>query len=136
MIRPLRIEDIPALMEFFFDDRNFQQDKRFDFESEDFKQMMEYSHIHQLVWEENSKIIAYLAGYNMGVWGYIDVLIVKSSDRNKGIGKSLIQHFISIYPQWVRLETSCYADDLKSINFVRNNGFDIEQTLAWFGKEI
>ncbi len=136
MIRQLRITDIPNLMEFFFADRRIHQDERFNFTSDDFKQMTTHSHIYQLIWEENNEIIGYLAGYNMGVWGYIDVLIVKSSHRNRSIGSSLIKQFESLHPEWLRVETSCYAQDSESINFVKKQGFNIQQTLEWFGKEV
>lgn len=138
MIRLLQTSDTPNLMEFFFADRKVQQDERFNFELEDFEKMLTYSHIFQYVYEVNEKIVGYLAGYNMGVWAYIDVLIVKSTDRNKSIGTTLIEKFLEDNQDknWVRLETSCYAHDTDSIQYVRNRGFNIEQTLAWFGKAI
>lgn len=138
MIRTLQKSDIPNLIEFFFSDRTVQQDQRFDFHPEDFDRMLLYSHIFQYVWEDNEQIVGYLAGYNMGVWGYIDVLIVKSIHRNKSIGTKLIEKFLEDNQdkKWERLETSCYAHDKESIQYVRNRGFDIEQTLAWFGKVI
>lgn len=135
MIRKLYTSDIPNLLEFFFADRNIQQDQRFDFEANDFEKMMEHSHITQLIWEEDNQIVGYLAGYNMGVWGYIDVLIVKASFRNKGIAKKLITHFVHGH-DWTRLETSCHASDEDSMQFARRNGFNIEQTLKWFGMEL
>ena len=136
MIRNLKISDIPDVMEFFFADRKAHQDERFDFLPEDLAKMTMHSHISQLIWEDEGKAVAYLAGYNMGVWGYIDILIVKASYRNKSIAKKLVNHFLSSHPEWVRLETSCYETDVESINMARNNGFDIEQKLVWFGKEV
>jgi GNAT superfamily N-acetyltransferase len=136
MIRNLKRADLQNLMDFFISDRTIQQDERFDFSIDDIDLMLNYRHIFQYVFELDNQIVGYLCGYDMGVWGYIDILIVKSTHRNMSIATSLIETLLSQNLHWNIIETSCYSQDKDSISFIRKNGFDIEQELRWFGKEL
>jgi ribosomal protein S18 acetylase RimI-like enzyme len=136
MIETLAKQDIDDLMVFFYTDRAVQQDTRFDFAREDIEKMLALPHIFQYVFRAEKNVVGYLCGYDMGAWGYLDVLLVKKSHRNKSIGSALIDRLIIDNPQWTIIETSCYAHDEASIEFVRNRGFNIEQTLRWFGKQL
>jgi GNAT superfamily N-acetyltransferase len=136
MIRNLKRADLQNLMDFFISDRTIQQDERFDFSIDDIDLMLNYPHIFQYVFELDNQIVGYLCGYDMGGWGYIDILIVKSTHRNMSIATSLIETLLSQNLHWNIIETSCYSQDKDSISFIRKNGFDIEQELRWFGKEL
>ena len=134
MIRILKESDIPELMKFFYQDRNIDQGEDFNYTAEDLEEMLSYSHIIQYVFEENNKVIAYLCGYDMGVWGLLDVLIVKKEHRNKFIGTKLLQQIIIDNPNWKMLETSYYPEDKNSEKYLDKLKIDSKEKLIWAGK--
>jgi len=44
------------------------------------------------VWEEDGKILGFICAHDLGFRAYLNELIVEGSERNKEIGKRLIQH--------------------------------------------
>lgn len=128
--------DSDEVTKLFYSDRVVEQDKRFDFQKEDLELMLNRPHIFQYVCEDENEIVGYILGYDMGAWGFIDILIVSSTHRNMSIGTLLINHLVDNNKHWKVVETACYSKDTDSIQFIKNRGFDIEQTLVWLGKSI
>ena len=141
MIRKLEQSDINCVgarsfMEYFYNDRSVSQQKNFNYTEADIEFYMTVDNAIQLVYIENNFPIAYLLAFDMGMWGFLDVLIVSSNNRRRGIATNLLEYVISKNPQWNMLESSYYPTDDESASFFRRNSFSNSQNLIWVGKPL
>jgi hypothetical protein len=136
MIRNLNKLDIPQLMEFFYFDRNLNYQHQSNYQEKDIEDMLQYSQIIQYVWEDNKQVVAYLCGYDLGISGFLDVLIVKKSHRNRFISIELVKKFILDHPNWKMIETSFFQHDKDSEKYIKIFKFGFKKNIVWVGKKL
>ena len=86
-IRIMTSKDLPSI-------RTMMENEKFFWHkvwtNDTLRKAIEMAQDSALVYEENSNIISFVFGYNLGFRGYISALLVKNEYRKKGIGKSLL----------------------------------------------
>ena len=89
MIRVATQEDIPQIVELMESEPGFWHE---DWRKDALERGINSADGLAFVWEENGQIVAFTCAHDTGFLAYLNVLIVSSSSRSKGIGRMLIQH--------------------------------------------
>ena len=89
MIRRAVMDDIPAIKELMHSEPRFwNKEWRYDV----IERAINRTGSLAFIWEEDGHIIGFICAHDLGFRAYLNELIVKDSERNKKIGKRLIQH--------------------------------------------
>ena len=86
-IRIMTSKDLPSI-------RTMMENEKFFWHkvwtNDTLRKAIEMAQDSALVYEENSNIVGFVFGYNLGFRGYISALLVKNGYRKNGIGKLLL----------------------------------------------
>lgn len=92
-----------------------------------------------LVAEEDDNIMGVSFAYDMGIWGYLEHIVVAQEHRGKGHARALIETTIDIGAElgW-RIFESCYYEDLDDMKdfFLRVGWQDGGISTRWVYKEV
>ena len=87
MIRIMTSKDLPLIRTMMENEKNFWHK---EWTNDTLRKAIEMAQDLALVYEENSNIVGFVFGFNLGFRGYISALLVKNGYRKKGIGKLLL----------------------------------------------
>ena len=89
MIRKTELKDLPLIKVLMESEEGFWHNV---WTKDTLSQSFRASNGLAIVYEEESNIIGFVFGYNLGFRGYISALFVKKEHRNKGIARLLLKH--------------------------------------------
>lgn len=79
-----------------------------------------------LIAEKDKEIIGVVFAYDMGIWGYVEHIVMRSDHRRKGYTKILIENLISIGKErgWRIIESCYYTEVLEMKSFFNGISWD------------
>jgi ribosomal protein S18 acetylase RimI-like enzyme len=87
MIRIMTSKDLPSIRKMMENENNFWHK---EWTNDTLRKAFGVAQDLALVYEENSNIIGFVFGYNLGFRGYISALLIKKEYQKKGIGRALL----------------------------------------------
>lgn len=133
MIRKAKISDLDQIYSIYLE-RNFtEESKNCSYSKLDWKWYIENGIIY--VYELNNELCGFIFGYDMGLWGYIEHIVVSKKQRGLNIGKKLVDYFIeNKFENWQQVEL-CHEMDLN--DYFQKIGFESNEIFTkWVHKII
>jgi predicted N-acetyltransferase YhbS len=88
MIRKAVKDDMPAIRSLMKSEPGFWQES---WREDVLERGLEASADLSFVWEESGRILGFICAHDLGFRGYVSELIVKSSERGRGVGTALVE---------------------------------------------
>lgn len=134
MIRKANISDLDQIYLIYLERNLTEENKNCSYSKLDWKWYIENSGIIY-VYEIDSNICGFIFGYDMGLWGYIEHIVVSKNNRGSNIGRQLVNYFIeNKFENWEQVEL-CY--ELNMDEYFTKIGFKDNQIITkWVHKLI
>lgn len=95
------------------------------------------SYIDQIYLVENlEEILGFFLIFDMGIWGYLDILCIGSASRNRGVGLEVVK-FLDQMAQdksWRLINTLVEPQNFKTAVYLEKNGYNCFGTMLYQSK--
>ena len=129
MIRRATIEDLDDICRIFADRWDGHTGTDYDYSRDDLTWYLTNKSPGLIL--VNQPVTGFLFGYDMGLWGYIEHMVVDKDHRGKGTGRELIETFVNWSWHWRIVET-CYYSEVQNLKgFLDSVGFEEAFDSKW-----
>lgn len=139
MIRKATIEDLDAVYDIYMQRYDSHDADAVKYLKSDWEWYLKNDAAIVLVMDMNEAIAGVSFSYNMGLWGYLEHIVIHPEHRNKGYAAALIEHTVSIGKDlgWGVFE-ACYYEDTDDMAefFVRSGWKDSGIVTRWVYRHI
>lgn len=115
-IRKAEPKDLDAIYALYSDRYDSHDAPSIKYTKSDWEWYLNNDHAIILLLESNNKILGLTFTYDMGLWGYMEHVVVKKGHRKKGYAKMLIEHTMEIGVKrgW-RIFEACYYAEIEAM---------------------
>lgn len=137
-IRKGKSDDLEEIYSIYSDRYDSHDDPSIKYTLSDWEWYLSNDRALIFVLEDRSRILGVTLSYDMGIWGYMEHVVIKREHRNKGYAKALIEHTMEEGERlgW-RIFEACYYQEIESMkNFFERIGWsDSGISTRWVFKE-
>ncbi len=132
-------DDIDDIYKIYCDRYDSNDDPSMVYSKKDWNWYLSNGSAIIILLENDGIIVGFLFAYDMGIWGYVEHIVVDKNHRGKNYGKMLIDEITKIGKsrKW-RLVESCYYSEIKEMEtfFQKANWEDGGINTRWVFKII
>ncbi len=125
MIRKAELKDLDGIYALYTERYNSNDAASIRYKKSDWKWYLKNDRAIIFVLESNKRILGMTFSYDMGLWGYMEHVVIKKAHRKKGYARALIKHTMDhgMRLGW-RLLEACYYAEIATMR-------DFFQRLGW-----
>jgi ribosomal protein S18 acetylase RimI-like enzyme len=133
MIRNANISDLNSIYSIYKDRNDTEEHKNCNYTLSDWSWYIRNGIVY--VYELNNELYGFIFGYDMGLWGYIEHIVIDKKHRGLNIGEKLVDYFIqNKFENWQQVEL-CHEMDLD--DYFQKIGFESNQIITkWVHKLV
>ena len=138
IIRYAELKDLDDICRIYSERYDSHDASQIRYKEEDWKWYLEKGAAMILVLEVNGNIVGLALSYDMGLWGYMEHIVISEGHRGNGYARGLIEHTLAIGKSmgWKICE-ACYYEEISEMGefFKRIGWEDGGISTRWVYKE-
>jgi len=114
MIRKASIGDLDSIWVIYAERFDSYDSDDIKYTLDDLRWYLENDAAIMLVYDVG-EIAGFVFGYNLGIWGYMEHIVVSAKYRGNGYARELIERFVNHNDDW-RIVEACHYTEMKNMS--------------------